>query len=93
MKEEKLKVAKAKGRPMLSWVGKHPPTEVVAFPAQHIETYDPNLDSTDRTDDLWTNWPDRYPRGGLLFHGDCMEVVAHLLATGFRNKVRLIYGQ
>ena len=32
-----------------------------------------------------------YPHGGLLFHGDNKEVLAHLLADGFRGKVNLIY--
>ncbi len=35
--------------------------------------------------------PASYPPGGLLFHGDNKEVLAHLLATGFRGKVNLIY--
>jgi 16S rRNA G966 N2-methylase RsmD len=30
-------------------------------------------------------------KGGLLFHGDNKEVVAHLLASGFRGKVKTIY--
>ena len=30
-------------------------------------------------------------RGGLVFHGDNKEVLAHLLANGFRNRVQLIY--
>ncbi len=34
-------ITKAKGRPMLTWVGKRPLTQLTAFPAQHIETYDP----------------------------------------------------
>ena len=31
------------------------------------------------------------PTAGLLFHGDNKEVLAHLLASGFRGKVNLIY--
>ncbi|MGQ9573478.1 MAG: site-specific DNA-methyltransferase, partial [Dehalococcoidia bacterium] len=78
---------------MLTWVGKRPLSQVTAFPAQHIETFDPSGDATRRAGerDLWADWPDRYPRGGLLFHGDNKEVLAHLLANGFRGKVRLIY--
>ncbi|MBA2557405.1 MAG: site-specific DNA-methyltransferase, partial [Chloroflexi bacterium] len=33
----------------------------------------------------------RFERGGLLFHGDNKEVLAHLLANGFRGKVDLVY--
>jgi adenine-specific DNA-methyltransferase len=40
---------------------------------------------------LWKGWPAAYPHGGLLFHGDNKEVLAHLLANGFRGKVKLIY--
>ena len=29
--------------------------------------------------------------GGLLYHGDNKEVLAHLLANGYRGKVNLIY--
>jgi hypothetical protein len=32
-------VSRAKGRPMLSWVGKMPLGRVTAFPAQHIERF------------------------------------------------------
>ncbi len=83
-----VKVGAAKGRPMLSWVGKRPLREVPAHPAQEVERFSvPGL-----TADIdWSDWPDRYPRGGLLFHGDNKEVLAHLLANGFRGKVDLIY--
>jgi len=87
----KVKVTAAKGRPMLTWVGKRPLSAVTAFPAQHIETFDPLGDDARPDDDLWADWPDKYPRGGLLFHGDNEEVLAHLLANGFRGKVQLIY--
>lgn len=78
---------------MLTWVGKRPLSHVTAFPAQHIETFDPTGDAAPRAADrdLWADWPERYPRGGLLFHGDNKEVLAHLLANGFRGKVKLIY--
>ena len=88
-----VKVATAKGRPMLSWVGKRPLREVRAFPAQAVERFSaagaaaasvsPEVD--------WSGWPDRYEYGGLLFHGDNKEVLAHLLSAGFRGKVDLVY--
>jgi hypothetical protein len=40
-------IAKAKGRPMLTWVGKRPLTQLTAFPAQHIETYQAMFDEVD----------------------------------------------
>ena len=88
-----VKVAAAKGRPMLAWVGKRPLCEVRAFPAQAMERFSaagaaaasvsPEVD--------WSGWPDRYEYGGLLFHGDNKEVLAHLLSAGFRGKVDLVY--
>ncbi len=98
-KEQKqVKITKAKGRPMLTWVGKRPLTQVRAYPAQPIETFSvapPSpLEGEGRGEgdnDLWADWPDAYPRGGLLFHGDNKDVLAHLLANGFRGKVKLIY--
>ncbi|NLM38252.1 MAG: site-specific DNA-methyltransferase [Firmicutes bacterium] len=93
MNESKeIKIKAAKGRPMLTWVGKRPLNQVTAFPAQHIETFDPTRDLGKRKpDDVWSDWPANYPKGGLLFHGDNKEVLAHLLANGFRGKIKLIY--
>ncbi len=89
--EQEVTVTAAKGRPMLTWVGKRPLRHVTAFPAQHVESFDPTGDAAKRSGDAWTGWPERYPRGGLLFHGDNKEVLAHLLADGFRGKVDLVY--
>ncbi len=83
-----VKITAAKGRPMLTWVGKRPLRHVKAFPAQHIESFEQvEEDPTQK----WADWPPQYPSGGLLFHGDNKEVLAHLLASGFRGKVNLIY--
>lgn len=76
---------------MLTWVGKRPLRHVVAFPAQHVESFDPHSDASSQKGDTWSDWPSAYPRGGLLFHGDNKEVLAHLLANGFRGKVNLVY--
>ena len=65
-------ITAAKGRPMLTWVGKRPLRHVTAFPAQHIETFAPE-DSALRT-------PHSALPSGLLYHGDNKEVLAHLLA-------------
>jgi adenine-specific DNA-methyltransferase len=94
MSERKeIKISAAKGRPMLSWVGKRPLRHVTAFPAQHIETFAPveKTSEVSKTSEVWKEWPAAYPHGGLLFHGDNKEVLAHLLANGFRGKVKLIY--
>ena len=74
---------------MLSWVGKRPLREVRAFPAQLVERFGANGSVNPEVD--WSDWPDRSERGGLLFHGDNKEVLAHLLASGFRGKVDLVY--
>jgi len=87
----KVEIKTVKGRPMLTWVGKRPLRHVVAFPSQHVETFDPHGDAAARRGEIWNDWPGEYPKGGLLFHGDNKEVLAHLLANGFRGKVKLIY--
>jgi DNA modification methylase len=88
-----VKITSAKGRPMLVWVGKRPLSYVTAFPAQHVESFDLTgaFGNTPVNPALWKDWPTAYPKGGLLFHGDNKEVLAHLLANGFRSKVNLIY--
>lgn len=91
--DHQIRIAKAKGRPMLTWVGKRPLTSVRAYPAQHVESFavpDPR-GAAPPDDDRWADWPEAFPRGGLLFHGDNKDVLAHLLANGFRGKVKLIY--
>ena len=76
-KQTTVNITAAKGRPMLSWVGKRPLRHVTAFPAQHIENFNPTGEPVGK--------------GGLLFHGDNKEVLAYLLANGFRGKINLIY--
>jgi len=90
---KQVEIKPAKGRPMLTWVGKRALRYVTAFPAQLVESY--SLTSLPPTpgvrDEAWSSWPSSYPRAGLLFHGDNKEVLAHLLAEGFRGKVNLVY--
>lgn len=74
---------------MLSWVGKRPLREVRSYPAQLVERF--GVDGARASSVDWSDWPDRYDRGGLIFHGDNKEVLAHLLANGFRAKVDLVY--
>ncbi len=73
-----VKIAAAKGRPMLTWVGKRPLAHVQVFPAQLIERFAPNQPH-----------PPHPPN--LLFHGDNKDVLAWLLANGYRGKVQLVY--
>ena len=86
-------IARAKGRPMLTWVGKKPLGRVTAFPAQAIERFSATDAATTQAlgSADWSKWPQDLPQGGLLYHGDNKEVLAHLLANGFRGQVKLIY--
>jgi DNA modification methylase len=85
----RVKVGQAKGRPMLGWVGKHPLRELPVFPAQEVERFALEGNAASAVD--WSDWPAKYPQGGLLVHGDNKEVLAHLIANGFRGKVDLVY--
>ncbi len=91
MSKKEIPVAKAKGRPMLTWVGKKPLARVTAFPARPVETVPAPEPSAPLAAIDWSDWPRDLPQGGLLYHGDNKEVLAHLLANGFRGKVKLIY--
>ena len=88
-KENKIKIAVAKGRPILHWVGKKPLDYVKGFPTQLVEVFDPKnterIIETPTYDGLKDNWQN------LLFHGDNKDVLATLLELGFRGKIDLIY--
>ena len=93
-KPRTVTVAKAKGRPMLTWVGKKPLARLTAYPAQAIERFDaptPAGVGPGPSSARWAGWPAGLPQAGLLYHGDNKDVLAHLLATGFRGQVKLIY--
>ena len=79
-----VKVTAAKGRPMLTWVGKRPLAHVQAFPAQLVERF--AADSGARS--AGASAP---AAPNLLFHGDNKDVLAWLLANGYRGKVQLVY--
>lgn len=74
---ETVSIAEAKGRPMLHWVGKRPLDHVTTFPAQMVETFNPIGEGT--------------AAQGLLFHGNNKDVLAWLLAHGYRGKMDLVY--
>jgi hypothetical protein len=86
-----IKIGKAKGRPMLTWVGKRALERATAYPAQKVESFSLDAPEDALSDIDWTDWPEKFDKGGLLFHGDNKDVLAHLLANGFRGKVKLIY--
>jgi len=90
VKPKEITIKGTKGRPMLTWVGKRPLRNVPVFPAQEIERFTPEGSSLTIDENKWNDWPDTYPKAGLLFHGDNKEVLAHLLANGFRGKVKLV---
>jgi hypothetical protein len=67
MSENKtITIKPAKGRPMLTWVGKKPLRHAIAYPAQLVETFDAS-----------TPFPAGKGDGGLglLFHGDNKDVL------------------
>lgn len=80
--ETRVEIKPAKGRPMLTWVGKKPLRHATAYPAQLVETFHASPPSALGKGDGGL---------GLLFHGDNKDVLAYLLANGFRGKVKLIY--
>ncbi len=90
-KTTEVQIKPAKGRPMLTWVGKRPLRNVTAYPAQLAETFSAAGDSPLSAAADWADWPQAFPHSGLLFHGDNKDVLAYLLANGFRGKVKLIY--
>jgi len=89
MKEPKIKITPAKGRPMLYWVGKKPLDYVKGFPAQLVEVFDPlnksKIPDIPNYENLKDNWHN------LLFHGDNKDILATLLELGFRGKIDLVY--
>ena len=89
MTEKKIKIAPAKGRPMLQWVGKKPLDYVKGFPAQLTEVFDPLNREQKIETASWDNLKDNWQN--LLFHGDNKEIMATLLENGFRGKIDLIY--
>jgi DNA modification methylase len=93
--ETRVEIKPAKGRPMLTWVGKKPLRYATAYPAQLVESFSAAPPSALGKGvgglGSWPDWPKDLPLTGLLFHGDNKDVLAYLLANGFRSKVKLIY--
>ncbi len=82
------------GRDLLTWTGKHAPAPIPVEEARLVEVVDPRA----QLPLLWL-MPRRapapvapHPDGpNLLFYGDNQAVLAHLLAHGWREQVKLIY--
>lgn len=92
MNEKKITIQRAKGRPMLTWVGKKPLIHVSSYPAQLVETFLPEVPSYYlEENNNCGDWPLSFIRGGLFFHGDNKDILAYLLVNGFRKKINLIY--
>jgi DNA modification methylase len=87
--ETRVEIKPAKGRPMLTWVGKKPLRHAIAYPAQLVESF--NAEMKNKKSETWADWSKDLPQTGLLFHGDNKDVLAYLLANGFRGKVQTIY--
>ena len=87
-KKQTVQIAEAKGRPMLHWVGKRALDHVTAFPAQLVERFDP---LGEQTSEVFRDLGGLGGSSNLLFHGDNKDVLAWLLAHGYRGKVNLIY--
>ena len=86
----KMKIAKAKGRPMLNWVGKKTIDFTKSFPSQIMEVFDPSTKIAKEIEQptfeaLENSWQN------LLFHGDNLEVMGYLLENGFRGKIDVVY--
>lgn len=81
-KSTEVKLGAAKGRPMLQWVGKKPLSRVTAFPAQLVESFDPGGELASAS---------ALQASGNLYYGDNKEVLAHLLANGYRGTVDIVY--
>ncbi len=80
-----VEIKPAKGRPMLTWVGKRPLRYVAAFPAQLVETFSALPPSPDGKA---PSGEGPGVRAARLFHGDNKDVLAHLsspTATGARS--------
>ena len=58
-----VSITAAKGRPMLTWVGKRSLEQITPFPAQQVETFSPPLPKGLETSGVdWEDWPTEYPR-------------------------------
>lgn len=96
-----LPVEPARGRPVLSWAGKRPFTcddatiacapEMRLVEAHDLRPHDlrPQMPGAARA--LPTSLGEAGQRANLLFHADNKDMLACLLANGFRGQIKLIY--
>ncbi|HXF63579.1 MAG TPA: site-specific DNA-methyltransferase, partial [Caldilineaceae bacterium] len=94
---QKIITAPAAGRSLLSWAGKQPPAPTPVLEARLVEIVDPRRElplAQAEARPALAAAPDTFfgqALPNLLFYGDNRTVLAHLLAHGWRGKVRLVY--
>ena len=89
-KNKEVKIRKAKGRPMLTWVGKRPLSTVKAYPAQHIEGFNAAPPEFENSSEYQNDWPDR-PLALRIFSGlaCCMKlrIFCYTTSAAFFSKM------
>jgi hypothetical protein len=75
---QQVTISAAKGRPMLVWVGKRALRQVTHFPAQHIESFNPQGGLLFHGDNIATRWVSSYSTlifgRMILTYSLCMSV-------------------
>ena len=84
-------ITKTKGRPMLTWVGKSPWPACAPTRRRPSNGLTPPAASPPLCTVATGRLAPDLPQGGLLYHGDNKDVLAHPAGNGFRGKVKLIY--
>ena len=79
-----ISIAPPRAPGVLVWQGKHSLTQLAVPAVRPAEAW--ILDHS-----MPLAAPEAYAYGRLLFQGDNSEVLAHLLATGLRGQVKLVY--
>lgn len=75
--EREVTIAPAKGRPMLTWVGKHALRHVPAFPAQHIETFDPIGDAARHVSEAFRALQPEIPWKSIIAQHNLIHDIPH----------------
>ena len=86
-----------RGRGMLQWEGKQAPEPVRDVPVRMLELFDPRselplaqLNVAQETDQSPVSFLGQAVPNSL-YYGDNRDVLAHLLATGWRGRVKMVY--
>ncbi|RIK48491.1 MAG: hypothetical protein DCC57_13360 [Chloroflexi bacterium] len=87
----------SRGRALLSWAGKQRPAPVPVVGARLVEIVDPRRElplAQAEAQPALVPQPDSFfgqALPNLLYYGDNLSVLAHLLAHGWAGKVKLVY--